>query len=120
MNFWVGDVLMSLQSAKKQARSGIDIALRIMAAWRPDGIGCRWRTDANELYQPPLVVDVPHASVQPRHRWARPGHLHRMVADWDCIVRKLVRVADGRVDPRVKIEDGHDVGGESRFQRRLV
>ena len=27
-----------------------------------------------------------------------------MVADWDCIVRKLVRVADGRVKP------GHDVG----------
>ena len=26
------------------------------------------------------------------------------VADWDCIVRKLVRVADGRVKP------GHDVG----------
>src|SRR5579864_8370429 len=51
-----------------------------------------------------LVVDVPHASVQPRHRWARPGHLHRMVADWDCIVRNLVRVADGRVKP------GHDGG----------
>ena len=27
-----------------------------------------------------------------------------MVVDWDCIVRKLVRVADGRVKP------GHDVG----------
>jgi len=27
-----------------------------------------------------------------------------MVADWDCIVRNLVRVADGRVKP------GHDVG----------
>jgi hypothetical protein len=55
-----------------------------------------------------LVVDAPHATVQPRHLWARSGDLHRMVADWDCIVRNLVRVADGRVDPRVKPEDGHD------------
>ena len=37
-----------------------------------------------------------------------------MVAELDYVVRKLVRVADGRVNP------GHDVGGESRFQRRLV
>ena len=37
-----------------------------------------------------------------------------MVADWNCIVRKLVRVADGRVKP------GHDVGVESRYFRRLV
>jgi hypothetical protein len=36
-----------------------------------------------------------------------------MVADQDCIVRKLVRVSDGRVDPRVKPEDGHDKGGRS-------
>jgi hypothetical protein len=27
------------------------------------------------------------------------GRLHRMVGDWDCIVRKLVRVRDGRVKP---------------------
>ena len=27
----------------------------------------------------------------------QPGHLHRMVAEWDCIVRNLRRVADGRV-----------------------
>jgi hypothetical protein len=25
----------------------------------------------------------------------QPGHLHRMVAEWDCIVRNLRRVADG-------------------------
>jgi hypothetical protein len=37
------------------------------------------------------------------------GHLHRMVAEWVCIVRKLVRVADGRVKP------GHDGGRESVF-----
>src|SRR5580704_374580 len=61
-----------------------------------------------------LVVDVPHATAQLRHRWARPDHLHRMVADWDCIVRNLVRVADGRVKP------GHDVGGMSRSYRALV
>src|SRR5580704_9164977 len=65
-----------------------------------------------------LVVYLPHATVKPRHRWARPGHLHPMVADCDCIVRNLVRVADGGVKARVK--PGHDVGGESRVQRRLV
>ena len=43
-----------------------------------------------------------------------------MVAEWDCIVRNLLRVADGRVDPRVKIEDVRDGGGESRYFRRLV
>ena len=36
---------------------------------------------------------------QPRHGWAWASYLHRMVADWDCIIRKLVRVADGRVKP---------------------
>ena len=61
-----------------------------------------------------LAVDVPHATDEPRHRSAPPGHPHRMVAELDYVVRKLVRVADGRVKP------GHDVGGESRFQRRLV
>src|SRR5580698_2244498 len=60
-----------------------------------------------------LVVDVPYASVQPRHRWARPGHLHRMVADCDCIVRNLVRVADGRVKPR------HDVGAAMAWGARV-
>ena len=37
-----------------------------------------------------------------------------MVAEWDCIVRNLLRVADGRVKPV------HDVGGKSRYFRRLV
>jgi hypothetical protein len=44
-----------------------------------------------------------------------------MVADRDCVIRKLVRVADGRVKP------GHDAGSpavtwgrESRYFRRLV
>ena len=36
-----------------------------------------------------------------------------MVADPDCIVRNLVRVADSRVDPRVKPEDGYDGDRES-------
>jgi hypothetical protein len=36
-----------------------------------------------------------------------------IVADWDYIVRTLVRVRDGRVNPRVKPEDGHDEAGES-------
>jgi prevent-host-death family protein len=44
----------------------------------------------------------------------QPGHLHRMVAEWDCIVRNLRRVADGRVKPV------HDVGGKSQYFRRLV
>ena len=48
------------------------------------------------------------------HDQARPGHLHRMVADWDCIVRNLLRVADGQIKP------SHDVGGDSRYFRRLV
>ncbi len=37
-----------------------------------------------------------------------------MVAEWDCIVRNLRRVADGRVKPV------HDGGGKSRYFRRLV
>ena len=37
-----------------------------------------------------------------------------MVAEWDCIVRNLVRVADGRVKP------SHDGVGERRFQWRLA
>ncbi len=36
-----------------------------------------------------------------------------MVADSDFIVRNLVRVADSRVDPRVKPEDGYDGDRES-------
>jgi hypothetical protein len=36
-----------------------------------------------------------------------------MVADWDCIVRNLLRVADGRVKPV------HDVGDE-RLLAELV
>ena len=36
-----------------------------------------------------------------------------MFADWDCIFRKLCAGGDGRVDPRVKPEDGHDGVGES-------
>jgi predicted transcriptional regulator len=38
-----------------------------------------------------------------------PDYLHGMVADRDYIVRKLVRVSDGRVKP------GHDGGKESVF-----
>jgi hypothetical protein len=34
----------------------------------------------------------------------QPGHPHGMVAEWDCIVRKLVQARDGRVKP------GHDEG----------
>ena len=37
----------------------------------------------------------------------------RVVADWDCIVRNLLRVTDGRVKPV------HDVGGE-RLLAELV
>ncbi len=54
------------------------------------------------------------------------GHLDRMVADWDCIVRKLVRVADGRVKPdhdvwsgQAEVKPDHDVGVESRYFRRV-
>jgi hypothetical protein len=36
-----------------------------------------------------------------------------MVADWDCIVRNLVRVADGRVKP------GHDVGPAMAWGARV-
>ena len=48
-----------------------------------------------------------------------------MVADWHCIVRKLVRVADGRVKPGHDVGPamtwaGHDVGDESRYFWRLV
>ena len=40
----------------------------------------------------------------------QPGHLHRMVADWDCIVRNWLSVADGRVKPRAKPgQDGVEV-----------
>ncbi len=56
-----------------------------------------------------LIVGVPQASTS----WPGEctGHLHRVVADWDCIVRKLVRVAGGRVKPGhdVKVKPGHDV-----------
>src|ERR1700733_1095166 len=47
---------------------------------------------------------IPHMC---ESRRACPGHLHRMFADWDCIVRNLLRVADDRLKP------GHD-GGRGR------
>ncbi len=56
-------------------------------------------------------VAVPHQRLA--------GYLHRMVADWDCIVRILVRVADGRVNTWVK--PGHDgVGAWPRRGWRVV
>jgi hypothetical protein len=44
------------------------------------------------------------------------------VADWDCIVCKLVRVADGRVKPGHDVGGklGNNVGGTSRYFRRIV
>ena len=44
-----------------------------------------------------LAVDVPHAL--PIMAGLDPNISIGMVADWDCIVRKLVWVADGRVKP---------------------
>ncbi len=55
----------------------------------PSAPRLRWLRD--HIILTALVVDVPYASVQPRRRWARPGHLHRVVANCDCIVRNLVR-----------------------------
>jgi hypothetical protein len=56
-------------------------------------------------------VAVPHQRLA--------GYLHRMVADRDCIVRILVRVADGRVNTWVK--PGHDgVGAWPRRGWRVV
>jgi hypothetical protein len=60
-----------------------------------------------------LGVDVLHATVQPSHgraaTWLDRTICIAWVAEWDCIVRKLVRVADGWVKP------GHDVEARAGF-----
>src|SRR5580692_7231267 len=85
--------------------------------------GCRhWRMSRSNTSGLNLAVDLPHATVQCRLGQARPGHLHRMVADWDCIVRKLVRVemagsSQVKADHDVIREPSHDAASDRAVPR---
>jgi hypothetical protein len=64
------------------------------------GRSSRWK-----LIPAALAVDVPPAPTIPSWRgwtWLDPTISIGMVADWDCIVRPLVWVADGRVKHHVR------------------